>query len=61
MVKFHVMVCRVKIPCSLLRCRNGLEELSFYVICDGSDGRSVSLKRLQLPTGPNVINYKTTT
>jgi hypothetical protein len=31
-----------------------------YFIYDGSDGRSVSPKRLQLPTGPNVINYETT-
>jgi hypothetical protein len=50
----------VKIPRSLVGCRNGLEELSFYIY-DGNDGRIVSLKRLQLPTGPNVINYKTTT
>lgn len=52
------MVYVVKIPCSLVVCRNGLEELSFYVIYDGTDGRSVSPNRLQLPTGPNVINYK---
>jgi len=29
MVKFYVMVCGVKIPCSLVGCRNVLEELSF--------------------------------
>jgi hypothetical protein len=57
-VKFHVMVCGVKIACSLVGCRNDLEELSFCVIYDGIDGRSVSPNRLQLPTGPNVINYK---
>jgi hypothetical protein len=28
-VKFYVMVCGVKIPCSLVGCRNGLSELSF--------------------------------
>jgi hypothetical protein len=60
-VKFYVMVCGDKIPCSLVGCRNGLEELSFHIIYDGSEGLSVSPKRLQLPTEPNVINYKTTT
>jgi hypothetical protein len=60
-VKFNVMVCGVKIPCSLVGCRNGLEELSFYITYDASEGLSVSPKRLQLPTEPNVINYKTTT
>jgi hypothetical protein len=47
-VKFHVMVCGVKIPCSLVGGCNGLEELSVHIIHDGSNGRSFSPKRFSL-------------